>query len=223
MRLGRLFAALIALATLAGCEGTELPGFLAGSADTAGAAGAGGAAPASSIPPKPPTRLTVTGVTVAAPEGYCVDTRARKGGFVLLAACSAISQSPEHPAPGRMGLLTATIGKRGSGADPVNPGQLAAYFRSASGRAALSYAGEASSVVITETVERPGLFMVALVDSAAPPSPELGTARWRGFFTVNGRLVSVVLHSLKDDPVGKQAGLGLLQEFVARIRAETAG
>ncbi|MBS8228579.1 hypothetical protein [Vannielia litorea] len=218
-RPARLFAALLALATLAGCEGAQLPGVLAGGAEGSGA----GAAPSRSVAPKPPTRLTVSGVTVAGPEGYCVDTRARKGSFVLLAACSAISQSPEHPAPGRMGLLTATIGKRGSGATPVNPAQLEAYFRSAAGRETLSYAGNPATVSITETATAPGIFLVALTDSAAPPQPELGEARWRGFFTVNGRLVSVALRSLKEDPIGRQAGLGLLSEFIARIRAETAG
>ena len=214
MARGRLLAALLALATLAGCDGAGLPAALSGGAD--------GAAPARSMPPKPPTRLAVSGVTVAAPEGYCVDTRARRGNFVLLAACSAISQSPDHPAPGRMGLLTATIGERGSGSTPVDPEQLAAYFRSAEGRAALSYAGQASSVTITETAGRGGAFVMALTDRAAPPQPELGPARWRGFFTVNGRLVSVVLHSLKEDPIGRRAGLGLLSDFIARIRAATA-
>ncbi|MBY6155445.1 hypothetical protein KUV47_19630 [Vannielia litorea] len=216
---GRVFIALIALA-LAGCDGVELPGFKPAQPAAATAAGA---APGRSIPPKPPTRLSVAGVTVDAPEGYCVDTSARTGNFVLLAACSAISQSPEHPAPGRMGLLSATIGRRNSGDAPLRGDQLAAYFRSAEGRATLSYAGDASTVTITDTRAQNGVFYVALLDTAAPPQPELGPARWRALFTVNGRLVSVILHSLKEDPLSRTGGQSLVESFVARIRAANAG
>ncbi|SIO13565.1 hypothetical protein [Vannielia litorea] len=214
----RLIAPLLALA-LAGCEGVVLPG--SSSAPTPAAAS--GAAPARSVPPKPPTRLEVGGVVVAAPDGYCVDTRARKGSFVLLAACSAISQSPEHPAPGRMGLLSATVGKRGSGSPPPDADQLSSYFRSAEGRATLSYAGDPASVAITDARSQNGVFLLALIDRSAPPQPELGAARWRALFTVDDRLVSVILHSLKEDPISRDGGTALLQTFVARIRAANAG
>ncbi|MCO6383745.1 hypothetical protein [Oceanicola sp. 502str15] len=215
----RLLAALLAL-SLAGCEGVELPGVKP--AVQAGAQAPGGA-PARSVPPKPPTQIAVAGVVVAAPEGYCIDTRARKGNFVLLAACSAISQSPEHPAPGRMGLLSATVGKRGSADTALNPDQLAAYFRSAAGRATLSYAGDASTVTITGAEARDGVFYLALLDRAAPPQPELGPARWRALFTVNGRLVSVILHSLKEDRISRDGGMALISRFATRIRAASAG
>ena len=214
----RAFALVVPLA-LAGCGNFDLP--------TLGKGSAASGAPARSLLPKPPALQPVAGgvVVVAAPEGYCIDERASKTGrapFVLLASCAAISQAAEHPAPGFKGLLTATVGAEGSGTEPINPDLLGGYFRSAKGRAALANSGQAADVSVLDTQVRGPAFLLALRDAGPPKRPELGQARWRGFFTANGRMVTVVLHSLEAEPIATEAGLGLLERFVERITRESA-
>lgn len=211
----QLMLGALCLGLLAGCE--ALP-----------PAGAGGttAAPARSVPPKPPSRLAIDGVVIAAPQGYCIDKRASdagRAGFVLLASCSAISQSPEHAAPGRKGLLTATIGDAGSALGALDPKVLDRHFRSAEGRASLANTGNPDSVRIAASQMRGSAYYIALLDRSPPSQPDLGPARWRALFSVKGRMVSAVLHSLSDDPISKEAGLRLLQEFVERIQKASAG
>jgi len=208
----RLIAALALLAALAGCAELQL--------------GGDGEAADRPVPPRPPTRIEVDGIVIAGPQGYCVDrsaSRAGRAGFVLMASCSAISQAPEHPAPGRKGLLTATVGASGSGAEPIDPELFGAYFRSAEGRAALSNTGEAEAVSVLGSRVSDGAFYVVFLDRSTPSQPDLGPARWRAIFTTRGRIVTAVLHSFLDDPISREAGFGLLQDFVERIQRQPGG
>ncbi|MHC0052150.1 hypothetical protein [Actibacterium sp. D379-3] len=164
-------------------------------------------------------------VVVAGPRGYCVDTRATGGDFVLLASCASVTGDADAPRPRVPALLTATVTQQTTGEAPISAqtGQLKAFFASPAGRAALARDGRAESVRVIRTSTRDGVFIIHARDSSPDSTPGLSEDVWRAIFDVNGQIVSASVSALEGHPISDDAGLATLSGFAARILSESRG
>ncbi|GAB4386991.1 MAG: hypothetical protein Kow0045_16610 [Albidovulum sp.] len=166
-------------------------------------------------------------ISVAGPSGYCVDRRASRetgsGAFVLFGSCAALAGSPLAGQPEKPALLTASVAPALSGEGlETRLDELAAFFRSDAGRAALSRDGRAGSVTIAAMERARGVLYIRLVDrSAAAQKVEPGY--WRAAFAMRGRLVTLSAMSLADRPVADRDLRRTLDRFIARIRRDNGG
>lgn len=179
--------------------------------------------------PAPQTRMAVAGgaVTVAGPDGYCIDSGAsrdaRGSAFVMMASCPVVTRRADLPAPPFPALLTATVAAPQQGAGPV-AGQTAAlrrYFGSATGRAALARDGDPGNVDVIQMLNRDGLFVIHARDASADETGALGEEHWRAIFDAGGHVVSASVVALADRPLSDDAGLALVTEFAQAIRRAT--
>ncbi len=177
-----------------------------------------------------PEAVSVAGnsVVVAGPPGYCVDRSVsgdRAGGaFVLLGSCASIARDATKPHPAQPGVLTVTVAEVAIG-DPADRPlleALAAYFRTETGRAALSRDGRAQSVEVLETrIEDGALYLHAR--DASGRERGMADEYWRALLSVNGRLVTLSVNAFSKSPLSARAGRRTLSSFAARIRAANAG
>ncbi|MDY6861306.1 MAG: hypothetical protein SWN98_18445 [Pseudomonadota bacterium] len=176
-----------------------------------------------------PERLPVPGsaVVVAGPAGYCIDTGASSvsegDSFVLLASCAAVTHDPEARRPLFPALLTVSVFEPPVGDTPLTDehAQLAAFFTSDEGRAALSRDGDPATVELISTDTQGGAFFLHAREQSSDARPGLGADHWRAIFTVNGQRVSASVLSLRDHPLAAGAGRDTLNTLVARIRRES--
>ena len=165
-------------------------------------------------------------VVVAGPPGYCIDRSVTEdganGAFVLLGSCASIAGDAALPHPERPGVLTVTVSEIAvAGGGAPGPADLAAYFRTAAGRAALSRDGHPDSVEIVETrVDGDALYLHA----RDPGGRGQGMADdyWRALLSVNDRLVILSVNSFSARPLPAREGRRTLDAFAARIRSANA-
>jgi len=165
--------------------------------------------------------LSVLGgaVTVAGPEGYCVDTASTVDGgseaFVLLVRCRGSDR--------RRAVLAATVTALPATA-AVGEANLAALTDSLAGEAGrrnLSRAGRAEDVRIDEMRIEAGAIWLRIHDAGSPEAfaPEY----WRAILPVGGRVVTLSALATRAAPVSAEAALMALREFTARMRAANPG
>ena len=150
----------------------------------------------------------------AAPPGYCLAPAAgRRSGdsaVVLMGRCSATSTA--EPA-----VLTLSVGPAGSaGAMVAGGAELAAYFTSAEGRAALSRRGRAADVAVLAAVGADEAFLLHVRDQAVGDY-------WRAVTGVRGRLVTVTAAGPEGQALAEGKGRGLVEAAVAALRRANAG
>lgn len=172
-----------------------------------------------------PEAVMVAGVTVAGPQGYCVDTAASGdrefGAFVLLGSCASLSRDASRPHPGAPAVLTVTISESAIGEDEDVLARLERFFQTSEGRATLSRDGRAGSVeLLTTEIERDALTLHAM--DASGRGRGIHDEYWRALFTLNSRLVTLSVNALPDTPLRSDQGFATLNAFVARIRAANA-
>lgn len=158
-------------------------------------------------------------VQVAAPAGYCTEPAAQLAGaetaILLIGRCAGATERP--PA-----VLTAAVGAEGSGAglDVASGGaELTAFFRSAAGRQALSRRGRAADVQVLEARRSGDAFLIRLQDRGPQASAPVQAESWRAVLALEGRLVTLTVTGPVDAPLNRDAGLTLLQAFVAATLA----
>ncbi len=176
-----------------------------------------------------PQTVSVAGnsVVISGPPGYCVDRSAvrddQDGAFVLLGSCASISRDASRPHPEAPGLLTVTVsnGVIDSGNATGFLEDLAAFFRTDDGRAALSRDGNAESVDLLETRIEDGILYLHATDSSGQA---LGVADeyWRALFGVRDRLLTVTVVAYSSSPLTAGDGVSTLDAFTARIRRDNA-
>lgn len=180
----------------------------------------------SEVTRRAPERIAVAdrSVIVAGPPGYCIDTSATRdsatGAFVLLGSCASIANSPRAAKPAEPALLTASVSPTSPAAASASADQLAAFFRSDAGRAALARNGKAASVRVLATQTRNGALYIHASDNSGSRTGSLMPDYWRGIFNLGGRLVTVTVIGFAERPLSKAASIGTLDAFAARIRAE---
>ena len=176
--------------------------------------------------PAPERALVSDGqVTIAGPEGFCIDptaTRTEHGSsFVLLGSCAAISTSPRKPKPKVPAILTATVSGNGN-AVPISASMetLAGFFKSDAGRAALSRSGKPESVTVIEALGKEDVFYIHARDKDADAQTGADGEYWRALFDVKGRIVSASVFGLREHPISSDDSFRTLQDFTQRIRSE---
>jgi len=189
-----------------------------------------GAAPRLGLSRTAPKTVSVArgDVVIGGPPGYCIDrggSRLRgETAFVLLASCASITQNPEAGSPGSPAILTASVAEQSNAASATEAAldQLERFITSSGGRATLARDGQPGSVEILQTHRESRAVLIRLRDSSTNPAPGLEQTYWRGFFDMNGRLLTISVKSFENYPISAGAGLATLRGFLARIRSETS-
>ncbi|MBT9244763.1 cation transport ATPase [Gemmobacter fulvus] len=172
-----------------------------------------------------PGRQAVLGgaVTLAAPPGYCIEPASRlereDTAILLMGRCDGAAD--RAPA-----VLTGTVGAAGSGAgvDIAGGGpELAAFFRSERGRAALSRRGRARDVVLHEALGINGAFLLRLTDTGPGKGTLVQAQSWRAVLPLGGRLVSLTVAGTAAAPLDRATGRKLIEAFVVATRAANRG
>lgn len=175
----------------------------------------------------PETQRTVAGsaVTIAAPEGYCIDphsTRDRRNGtFLLVASCLALgAQTEVETLPVAMTALVSDALEEGQNPGPTD---LQRYLLSAPGRAILSTDGDAESVKVLQSEIRGEVLYLKLRDLSENRDATMALETWRAVFPMNGRIVALSAQTVADQPVSSRSVQRLLRRFVAAtLTANTA-
>lgn len=181
-----------------------------------------------------PRAIAVSGgaVTVAGPQGYCVDRSASRdgasGAFVLLGSCASISGNRAAGQPPRPAILTVSVGPAAASGQNLTaalPG-MADFFRTTPGRAALSGAGRADTVTVERISAAGGVLFIRLSDSAVAAGQPVEPGHWRALTAIRGRVVTLAVLSPDSAPLTASEQRTVLDAFVARMRAanpETGG
>lgn len=194
------------------------------------AGGTGGDLPVPSHKGPPPLKMGVAGgeIIIAGPKGFCVDRSASQdaGGrsaLTVLSSCRTLGGGMFAPQPQAPAILTASVAPR-AGDFPIEPAapDLKAFFTSAQGRAALSRAGQARSVTLHESFASQGAYLMYLRDEAAFTWGAVQPDYWRALLPIGGRMVSLSVLALPQQPIDRAAGRALLEDFIASMRAVEA-
>jgi hypothetical protein len=166
--------------------------------------------------------LTVAGnVVVAPPSGFCILQESRfVQGTAEFAAMLPCASALPLIGGGVKAVLTVTVGEDGTanGLDLTASG-LTAYFESDEGRAALSRAGKAESVIVHEVRETNGAVVVRMTDQSAR-WPGMG---WRAVAAMRGHLVTLTVRGNGAEALTEAQGQRLIDRFVGAMRRANRG
>lgn len=171
----------------------------------------------------PPSKMGVARgqLVVSGPPGFCIDrdsSRDDRGGaaLVVLSPCRGMgagvfAKRAAHPA-----VLTAAVGARPMA---VEPGRLApalsAWFATREGRAALSRSGDPKSLVVHQMFSQGPAVYMRLTDPGRFDWGSVQPEYWRAVVPAGGRMVSLAVLALREQPLTEAEGLALLRDFVA--------
>lgn len=158
-------------------------------------------------------------VTVAAPEGYCVDTASsnRSQGFALIVPCDRLMKRAGRSDDA---ILTAQVGRPGSATVSGAEIDLARLLTEPSGRSILARSGDASRVRNVDASSAPGVVTVWFTDMSDP----LGHgATHRAFFDIDGRLVTLSVRGLIADGLSQSRSDALLDKLMAATLSANQG
>lgn len=161
---------------------------------------------------------------VAGPVGYCIDMGAIRGNergvFLLLGSCAALNGGGAAP-PRQSAVLTASVVTGAPSSAPLSDSfaQMAAFFASEAGRAALSRVGKAASVRVVEVQTSGEVMILRVADgSATSGGKPVEQDYWRAIFEAKGRIVTLSVLGLSDQPIGVAQKRALLESFVRAVR-----
>ncbi len=163
-------------------------------------------------------------ITVKGPAGFCVDQSITEitgdNAFVLLGSCAAVAPSPFAPKPDVKALLTASIAGRGPNDSTIKNSAetMDVFFRSETGRAALSRSADAETVSVLETFRKDETFYIRATDSSEGIVPGAASDYWRAYFDLGGHIASVSVIGFQSDPLSPAVGLETLQEFTLSMK-----
>jgi hypothetical protein len=175
--------------------------------------------------------LTVAGrqIVIQGPPGYCIDETATEAGydtaFVMLGDCAVVAPGARAPRPDKRALLTASVSGATEGGAGVADSLISMdrFFRSETGRTALSRSSDPETVEILETFQSDGAFYLRASDTSQADVPGLGDEYWRVFFDVDDQIVSVSVVSFRDAPLGAEEGLETATQFTGAILTANGG
>ncbi len=163
-------------------------------------------------------------IVVQGPRGFCIDPKTSQDGadiaFVLLASCQATSSAWNAPRPGVKALLTASVMAGGEGMSPISASasRLDGFFRSETGRTALSRTADPATVKVLDTFQQDATYFIHASDNSLGVVPGADNQYWRAYFDLKGQLVSVSAIGLRSDPIAPDRALELVRDFVAEMR-----
>lgn len=158
-------------------------------------------------------------ITAAAPPNYCISPAASRPdtGFVVMGRCAAASPVAAD------GFITVQVGGPASGITARDAADLRQILISDTGRAFLSSAGNADAISVQATEVEGDAVTVRFRDRGPAPVTGLDQTEWRGFFDVEGRLVTVAVRGLAAAPLGTDDGEVLLARTIAALRQANRG
>ena len=166
-------------------------------------------------------------VVLAGPQGYCIDRgaiRDRAGTvFALFGTCAALSGSAGAGQPSRPAILTASVAPGAPEGFEASFPQLATFFRSEPGRAALSRAGKAGTVAVDRVSSRGKVLYLHVRDGAKAAGLPVEQDYWRAILAVGGHMVTLSVMSLEAAPVTDAEKRQILGAFVAAVQGANAG
>lgn len=191
--------AIFAALTLSGCDAaTGLP-----FAAEFGAFPDGGKARMAQVP------LAGGGITLAAPNGYCIDRgsvrRAGKTGFAVMARCDTLGVGGFYDAFD-LAIITVTTAPVAEGTPAPTPAALARTE---------------SDATVLDSRHRGGLALVRL-DGTRPLMNGVGRIHWRGAFVLNGHLVGVSLYAPENSLALRGDGAELIGDVARATRSASA-
>jgi len=165
-------------------------------------------------------RVAGDGVVVAGPPGYCVDSSTARergeGSFVMLGRCAVLEGGAAEDAAA---VLTAVISPPSELAQRPDGDQLARFFRSETGRAALAHDGAAASVTLLQVRPRGEVLYLKVRDNSEDRPDGLAPVSWRAVFALRDRLVALSAGHHEEMPVSEADLRRKLEAFVAAMRA----
>lgn len=178
---------------------------------------------------QPPRAVTLaqSGLTVAGPNGFCVDPGSLRvgaeGGFALLANCSGLSGRNASGLRGKTAMLTLSVSGPVAEAEAFDTPSLEAYFRSEAGRQALSRVGSAATVTLLESEAKKDILLLHARDRAPGGLPGQGEEYWRALFLLNGRLVTATAMPFAETPMPSKQLHSLLDRFITGLQRRNRG
>ncbi|MDA0221899.1 MAG: hypothetical protein O3A08_02830 [Proteobacteria bacterium] len=176
-------------------------------------------------PAKPQgTTITVGGksLVIAGPSGFCMDRSVSQiradTAFVLLGNCAVVAPQNRGPQPKVKALLTATIAENLQGPVTETATDMDSFFRSEAGRTALSRASDPGTVRVLDSFESGGTYFLRSTDSSPGIVPDAAADNWRGYFDVDGQLISVSVIGFNSDPITPEASLDTARAFARAIQ-----
>lgn len=174
--------------------------------------------------PTPQDTVTVNlrgvSILVGGSAVYCPTPSAKRrhntGVTVTLRPCSPDGAAAREQR--QAGLMLVNILDAQDLVDLADAEQLHGYFTSEAGRKALSNDGDPSSVEILGTLKEDGVFYTHTRHATGPIVPDIDNVRWRGFFVLRGRLVSISILSFVDNPMPDGIVFAQLSEFAQRLK-----
>jgi hypothetical protein len=162
-----------------------------------------------------PDRLAVGGVTVAGPDGYCVDTSSVVAGdseaFVLLVGC----RTDARRRPVLAATVTGLAADAATGAENLNA--LRTAVTGEAGRGLISRSGRAEHVRIDAAEVADGAIWLRIHDVGSPEA--FAPDYWRAILPVADRVVSLSVLEARAAPGAAADGRAILGRFVERMRA----
>lgn len=179
--------------------------------------------PVSNLTGQPPGPSVVLsgGIAVSAPDGFCVDpviTNPRQG-FALLAACAAMTDDPDDSYPDANALITVQSGAAGSATVAGQEASFRAFLDTPQGAALLGASTIGGPLAVRGTRAADNAVSVYTQDVGPPGVAGTQPEAWRLFTDIKGRLVTISVRGLADDPLSEQASRGLIDRVLARLRA----
>lgn len=158
---------------------------------------------------------------IAPPKGWCIDPKgsrdAATGALVILRGCAG--EGLFGARAGRGLLMVSVAAKAASFQIEGTEAEVAIFFESEPGHAALSRSGQANTVQVLETLAEPGIVLIRAEDSSPFPGGGAAPDYWRALFGVGGHLVTLSVLSAANQPMSRSQGLDLLREFAAQVRS----
>lgn len=180
--------------------------------------------------PSPSSKIEVAGrtVNIKGPPGFCIDRQTSQIGdtlaFVLLGSCKVVSKRAFAASPKVKALLTASVsGGEEGGSIASSLTSMDSFFRSESGRTALSRSADPETVRVLETFQQDEMFFLRASDNSAGVVPGAADDYWRAYFDLNEQIVSVSVIGFKKDPITPDTGLTTLREFSNLIKSQNGG
>lgn len=173
-----------------------------------------------------PRAMQADGVTIVGPSGFCIDPGATQASddvrFALLGSCASLANSATHGKPRKAAVLSASLGPTGGLSVSENSAALTALLSGPQGRALLATDG-GGAVTVHETAVDDGVILVHASDPGLTAARQLEPDYWRGFFDLDGRVVTLSVFSLPGrQSLTDKAGQSLLMSFVAAMRQANA-
>ena len=177
----------------------------------------------SGSPPVRAVSVTSDMVTVAGPEGFCVDPDSTRDSgdtaFVLMGNCAVISDRRSAGQPAIPAILTASLSEADASQtlrDAIP--DLSAFFASEEGRQLLSRAGEADTVEVLDSFHQGDVFYLRASDSSASEIQNVSADYWRSYLDVGDRIATLTVLGRDDSPVSSDSGLQTLREFTRAVQ-----